>query len=130
MQTCDKFVPQRRAVRVSLLEKERHQVYKEEQDLSGVLKTDGPLGCARMVAAGSKRRTGGDGSSGYGYVVWADRDSGKTSKCKMKAGAWCHGSSSTTQSLSISDLATTAAVLSTGLLLAERTRSAQSPDGK
>lgn len=39
-----------------------------------------------MVAAGKKRRRSGDGS-GYGYVVWADRDSGRTSKCKMRSGS-------------------------------------------
>jgi hypothetical protein len=38
------------------------------------------------VAAGKKRRTSGDGS-GYGYVVWADRDSGGTSECKMSSGS-------------------------------------------
>lgn len=38
------------------------------------------------MAAGKKRRTSGDGS-GYGYVVWADRDSGGTSECKMSSGS-------------------------------------------
>jgi hypothetical protein len=36
--------------------RERHRVYKEEQDLSGVLKTDSPLGRARITAAGKHKR--------------------------------------------------------------------------
>lgn len=44
--------------------RERHKIYKEEQDSSGVLKTDGPLVRAGIRAAGRKRRTGGDDSSG------------------------------------------------------------------
>lgn len=35
---------------------ECQKVYKGEQDLSGVLKADSPLGRTRMVAAGRKRR--------------------------------------------------------------------------
>jgi hypothetical protein len=36
-------------------------IASEEQDLSGVLKADGPLGQAGIGAAGRTRRTGGDG---------------------------------------------------------------------
>jgi hypothetical protein len=36
--------------------RERHRVYKEEQDLSGVLKTDSPLGRTRIAAAGKHKR--------------------------------------------------------------------------
>jgi hypothetical protein len=40
---------------------ERHRIYSDEQDLSGVLKADGPLGWTGIGAAGRTRRTGGDG---------------------------------------------------------------------
>lgn len=34
---------------------------------------------------GGNGETGGDYCCGYGYAVWADRDSGRTSECEMKA---------------------------------------------
>jgi hypothetical protein len=46
--------------------RERHRVYKEEQDLSGVSRTDSPLGGARIVGAGES------GKQAVWYTVGLD----------------------------------------------------------
>jgi hypothetical protein len=51
--------------RVSVTRAQSHRVYKGEQDFSGVLKADGPLRKTRIIAAGRKRITGGDGQWVY-----------------------------------------------------------------
>lgn len=63
---------------------ERLRVYRAEQDLSGVVKRMGRWDGQGSGQRGGNGETGGD-CCGYGYVVWADRDSGRTSECEMRA---------------------------------------------
>ena len=63
---------------------ERLRVYRAEQDLSGVVKRMGRWDVQGLGQRGGNGETGGD-CCGYGYVVWAHRDSGRTSEWEMRA---------------------------------------------
>ena len=64
---------------------ERLRVYRAGQDLSGVAHRMGRWDVQGLGQRGGNGETGGDYCCGYGYAVWADRDSGRTSECEMKA---------------------------------------------